>query len=144
MSEIRLPSMNRIMITGRLTADPNLNFTPDGVPVLKFRIASTRVYKDKSGSWKEIVTFIPVCVWRDQAERLAEVLHKGSPVFVEGRLQSRTWETEGQKKSIIEINAFKIQNLEKISKEEKETMEKEAEEKIPETENKLPEDDLPF
>jgi single-strand DNA-binding protein len=144
MSEIRLPSINRIMITGRLTADPNLNFTPDGVPVLKFRIASTRVYKDKSGSWKEVVTFIPVCVWRDQAERLAEVLHKGSPVFVEGRLQSSSWEIEGQKKSMIEITAFKIQNLEKISKEERETMEKEAEEKIPETENKLPEDDLPF
>ncbi len=144
MSEIRLPSMNRVMITGRLTADPNLNFTPDGVPVLKFRIASTRVYKDKSGSWKEIVAFIPVCIWRDQAERLAEVLHKGSPVFVEGSLQSSSWEIEGQKKSMIEINAFRIQNLERISMEEKETMEKEAEEKIPETENKPPEDDLPF
>jgi single-strand DNA-binding protein len=115
MADIRLPSVNHVLMSGRLTADPNLNFTPDGVPVLKFRIASGRMYRDKDGNWKEAVAFIPVTVWREQAERLAEVLHKGSAVFVEGRLQSRSWEVEGQRKSMIEINAWRIQNLEKSS-----------------------------
>jgi single-strand DNA-binding protein len=113
MADIKLPSINRIMISGRLTADPNLNFTPDGVPILKFRIASGRVYRDQDGNWKEAVAFIPVSVWREQAERLAEVLHKGSAVFVEGRLQSRSWEVEGQRRNMVEISAWRIQNLEK-------------------------------
>lgn len=113
MADLRLPSINRVMISGRLTADPNLNFTPDGVPILKFRIASGRMYRDQDGNWKEAVAFIPVSVWREQAERLAEVLHKGSAVFVEGRLQSRSWEVEGQRRNMVEINAWRIQNLEK-------------------------------
>ncbi|MBA7618704.1 single-stranded DNA-binding protein [candidate division WOR-3 bacterium] len=142
MSEIRLPAINLVLISGRLTADPNLNFTPDGVPVLKFRIASGRVYKDKNGNWKEAVTYIPVSVWREQAERLAEALHKGSAVYVEGRLQSRSWEVEGQKRNIVEINAWRIQNLEKITAEPKETVEEQEE--VPETEKELQDDDLPF
>lgn len=113
MADLRLPSINRVMISGRLTADPNLNFTPDGVPILKFRIASGRMYRDQDGNWKEAVAFIPVTVWREQAERLAEVLHKGSAVFIEGRLQSRSWEVEGQRRNMVEINAWRIQNLEK-------------------------------
>ncbi|MCK4235298.1 single-stranded DNA-binding protein [candidate division WOR-3 bacterium] len=154
MSEIRLPSINQILISGRLTADPNLNYTPDGVPVLKFRIASGRVYKDQSGNWKEAVSFIPVVVWREQAERLAETLHKGSAVFVEGRLQSRSWEVEGQRRSIVEITAWRIQNLEKVVVEGKETEEKETEgketegekevEEISEPEKEQQNDDLPF
>jgi single-strand DNA-binding protein len=147
MSELRLPSINRILISGRLTADPNLNYTPDGVPVLKFRIASGRVYKDQSGNWKEAVTFIPVSVWRDQAERLADVLKKGSAVFVEGRIQSRSWEVEGQRRTIVEINAWRIQNLEKGTTGGKEiessTEEKESEE-VPPTEKDKTDDDLPF
>jgi single-strand DNA-binding protein len=142
MADIRLPSINRIMISGRLTADPNLNFTPDGVPVLKFRMASGRRYRDQDGNWKEAVAFIPVSVWREQAERLAEVLHKGSAVFVEGRLQSRSWEAEGQRRSAIEINAWRIQNLEK-SAAAKEATEEEASEDTT-TQDNAEDDDLPF
>ncbi|MCK4575061.1 single-stranded DNA-binding protein [candidate division WOR-3 bacterium] len=144
MSEIRLPSINQILISGRLTADPNLNYTPDGVPVLKFRIASGRVYKDQSGNWKEAVSFIPVVVWREQAERLAETLHKGSAVFVEGRLQSRSWEVEGQRRSIVEITAWRIQNLEKVVTEGKETEGEKEVEEISEPEKEQQNDDLPF
>ncbi|OQX51610.1 MAG: hypothetical protein B5M53_10825 [Candidatus Cloacimonas sp. 4484_209] len=145
MSEIRLPSINRVLISGRLTADPNLNYTPDGVPVLKFRIASDRSYKDQSGNWTKSVTFIPVSVWREQAERLAEVLHKGSAVFIEGRLHSRSWEVEGQKRNIIEINAFKIQNLEKSVTTEEKNVVKEGPEDTKETSaGSTEDDDLPF
>lgn len=147
MSELRLPSINHVLISGRLTADPNLNYTPDGIPVLKFRIASGRVYKDKSGSWKEAVTFIQVSAWREQAERLADVLKKGSAVYVEGRLQSRSWEVEGQRRSMIEINAWRIQNLEKVSPgggvSESTGEEKEIEE-VPGPEKDQTDDDLPF
>lgn len=142
MADIRLPSINRIMISGRLTADPNLNFTPDGVPVLKFRVASGRVYRDQDGNWKEAVAFIPVSVWREQAERLAEVLHKGSAVFIEGRLQSRSWEVEGQRRSAIEINAWRIQNLEK-SAAAKDTPKEEVNENAASSDSGE-DDDLPF
>lgn len=144
MSEIKLPSINKVLITGRLTADPNLNFTPDGVPVLKFRIASNRYYRDKDGNWKEIVAFLPVSIWREKAERLAEVLHKGSAVFVEGRIQSRSWETDGQKKSMVEINAWTVQNLEKLSAEAGELSEEGEAEGSSSTEDKSTDDDLPF
>jgi len=142
MSEIRLARINSILITGRLTADPNLNFTPDGVPVLKFRIASDRSYKDKSGNWTKAVTYIPVSVWGEQAERFAETLHKGSAVFVEGRIQSKSWEQEGQKRNIVEINAYRIQNLEKGTFEPQESQEDVKTEEISKKEE--PEDDLPF
>jgi single-strand DNA-binding protein len=140
MADIRLPSVNRVLISGRLTADPNLNFTPDGVPILKFRVASGRMYRDKDGNWKEAVAFIPVSVWREQAERLAEVLHKGSAVFIEGRLQSRSWEVEGQRKSMIEINAWRIQNLEKTTASRQVSDEASTED----TGKSEEDDDLPF
>jgi single-strand DNA-binding protein len=142
MADIKLPSINRIMISGRLTADPNLNFTPDGVPILKFRIASGRVYRDQDGNWKEAVAFIPVSVWREQAERLAEVLHKGSAVYVEGRLQSRSWEVEGQRRSMVEISAWRIQNLEK-SAAAKDTVSEESDTSEASSESGE-DDDLPF
>ncbi len=143
MADIRLPSVNHILISGRLTADPSLNFTPDGVPILKFRIASGRMYRDKDGNWKEAVAFIPVTAWREQAERLAEVLHKGSAVFVEGRLQSRSWEVEGQRKSMIEINAWRIQNLEKSARAQ-DTAEDKADENEASSSSGEEDDDLPF
>ncbi len=142
MGELRLARINKILMTGRLTADPNLSYTPDGVPVLKFRIASDRSYKDKSGNWTKSVTYIPVTVWREQAERFGETLHKGSAVFVEGRLQSRSWESEGQRRNIVEISAFRIQNLEKGSFESKEGQEDLKTEEV--SEKQEPEDDLPF
>lgn len=143
MADIRLPSVNRVLISGRLTADPTLNFTPDGVPILKFRVASGRMYRDRDGNWKEAVAFIPVSVWREQAERLAEQLHKGSAVFIEGRLQSRSWEVEGQRKSMVEINAWRVQNLEKSTR-EKDAGEEKPDESEATSDSGDEDDDLPF
>lgn len=144
MSDIKLPSINRVLISGRLTAEPNLNFTPDGVPVLKFRIASSRYYKDRDGNWKEVVAFLPVSIWREKAERLADVLHKGSAVFVEGRLQSRSWEADGKRKSMVEISAWRIQNLEKTGAPGTETAKESEKSEDMNDEDKQEEDDLPF
>ena len=117
MNEYKVPNINKIMITGRLTADPDLRYLPDGRAVCHFQIASNKRYKDKNtGEWVDAPpTFIRVTTWGASAEGLGERLRKGNAVFVEGSIQSRAWETpEGQKRSVIEINAMKVQNLTRL------------------------------
>lgn len=115
--ELRLPSLNRIMIAGNLTRDPEIRYTQSGAAVANIGLASSRYYKDPkdpAGEWKEDTCFITVVAWAQLAERVGDTLKKGSPVLVEGRLQSRSWENdEGQKRSVIEIRADAIQNLER-------------------------------
>ena len=94
MANLRLHSLNDLKIVGRLTKDPELRYTTQGTPVGRFRLAVGRRFKDRnSGEWREEVAFIPCTVWRDTAERVNQRLKKGSPVFVEGRLKSRDWQT---------------------------------------------------
>jgi single-strand DNA-binding protein len=115
--ELRLPSLNRIVIAGNLTRDPEIRYTQSGAAVANLGLASSRYYKDPkdpSGEWKEDTCFVTVVAWAQLAERVGDTLKKGSPVLVEGRLQSRSWETEdGQKRNVIEIRADSIQNLER-------------------------------
>ena len=115
--ELRLPSLNRIMIAGNLTRDPEIRYTQSGAAVANIGLASSRYYKDPkdpAGEWKEDTCFVTVVAWAQLAERVGDTLKKGSPVLVEGRLQSRSWETEdGQKRSVIEIRADAIQSLER-------------------------------
>lgn len=142
MADYRVPSINMVHITGNLTGDPDLRYTPEGQPVCSFQIASNRRYKNRTtNEWQEITTFIRVVTWRQLAERLGETLRKGSAVYVEGRIQSRAWETpEGQKRSTIEIQALRVQNLNKLPGEKEET----SEEEPPEGEVKQDAKDLPF
>lgn len=113
---IRLHSLNDVKLVGRLTKDPELRYTTQGTPVCHFRIAVGRKYKDRNSSeWKEDVAFVPCSVWRESAERCGQRLKKGSPVFVEGRLKSRDWQTkEGQKRSDLEVDVQRIQFLESM------------------------------
>jgi len=97
---------------GNLTRDPELKYIPSGTAVATFTLASNRVYKMASGEKKEETCFMRIVAWGRQAELCSEYLGKGSPCFVEGRLQSRSWETpEGQKRSTIEVVAQNIQFL---------------------------------
>lgn len=116
MANLRLHSLNDVKLVGRLTRDPELRYTPQGTPVCHFRIAVSRSYKDRtSNEWKEEVAFVPCSVWRETAERCGQRLKKGSPVFVEGRLKSRDWQTkEGQKRSDLELDILRIQFLESM------------------------------
>jgi single-strand DNA-binding protein len=124
MSDIRLVSINKVLLSGRLTRDPELRYTPSGVAVMTFSLALNRRYKDQSGEWKDEVSFVNVVAWQRQAELASEYLKKGSAVFVEGRLQSRSWETsEGQKRSILEVRAERLQFLDKQKREEEELAE---------------------
>lgn len=118
MSEVKLASINKVMLSGRLTRDPELRYTPGGVAVMTFSLALNRRYKDQSGEWKEEVSFVNVVVWQKQAELASEYLKKGSAVYVEGRLQSRSWETsEGSKRSTLEVRAERLQFLDKVRRE---------------------------
>ncbi len=101
---------------GRLTADPELKYTQKGAPVCTFRVASTRRFKDReTNELKEETTYVNVVTWRRLAERVNDYLKKGSAVLIEGRLNSRSWETnEGQKRSIVEIVAYRVQFLDRM------------------------------
>ena len=117
-AEIRLPEQNTVLLTGRLTRDPELKYTGSGTAMCRFGLAVNRRYKDpKSGEWKDDTTFVNVVVWREAAERCGKVLKKGSPVHVEGRLRSYEYQDKetGAKRSGIDIEARRVQILEKSS-----------------------------
>jgi single-strand DNA-binding protein len=113
----RLPNLNRVMIVGNLTKDPELRSTTTGVPVVNFRIASNRRFKDNSGDWKEDVCYVGVVAWQKLAESCAARLKKGSAVYVEGELRSRTMDhDDGSRHSMVEIRAHHIQFLDKMER----------------------------
>jgi single-strand DNA-binding protein len=98
-----------VTITGNLTDDPDLRFTPNGHPVANFRLAVTARIKD-GDSWRDGDTsFFRINVWRQLAEHVAESLTKGDRAVVIGRLKSRSWETpEGDKRSVVEVEADEV------------------------------------
>jgi single-strand DNA-binding protein len=105
--------VNKVFLSGRLTQDPELRYTPSGVAVTTLRMAVNTTFFSKDSEKREEVCYINVTVWRKQAETCVEYLRKGSPVFVEGRLQSRNWETQdGQKRTTIEVQSDRVQFME--------------------------------
>jgi single-strand DNA-binding protein len=107
-----MPDFNRVFLMGRLTKDPELRYTAGGAPVANLRMAINRVYQSQAGEKKEEVCYVTVVVWRKQAEAAGEYLKKGDPLFVEGRLQSKSWETEDkQKRTVLEVVADRVQFL---------------------------------
>ncbi len=107
-----MASLNKVLLMGNITRDPELRYIPSGSAVTTFTIAVNRVYKLQSGEKKEETSFVRVVVWGKQAENCKEYLSKGSPIFVEGRLQSRSWDgPDGQKRNTIEVIAANIQFL---------------------------------
>jgi single-strand DNA-binding protein len=107
-----MASFNKVLLMGNLTRDPELRYVPSGTAVATFTIAVNRVYTSQAGEKKEEVAFIKIVVWGRRAEVCGEYLSKGSPVFVEGRLQSRSWEgQDGQKRSTMEVIADNVQFL---------------------------------
>lgn len=107
-----MASLNKVFLIGNLTRDPELRYTPSGTAVVNLRLAVNRRYKDRNGENKEEVCFVTVTAWDKQAEVCNQYLSKGRPVFVEGRLQSRSWETsDGQKRNVLDIRAERIQFL---------------------------------
>ena len=107
-----MASLNKVLLIGNLTKDPELRYTPNGTAVTNLRLAVNRKFKDRNGELKEDTCFLTVTAWDKQAEICNQHLQKGRAVFVEGILQSRSWETnDGQKRSTIDVRAERIQFL---------------------------------
>lgn len=105
-------SLNKIILIGNLTADPELRYTPGGTARTRFSIAVNRQYKNASGQLQEEVTFIPIVTWGSQAENCANYLSKGRSVAVEGRLRIDSFENaDGERKRVVEVIASTVQFL---------------------------------
>ena len=106
-------NINRVTITGNLTRDPELRFTPSGVGVCELGVAVNGRRKDESGNWVDKPNFFNVVVWGKRGESCAEYLHKGSPVAVDGRLDWQSWEAKdgSGKRSVVKIVADNVQFL---------------------------------
>lgn len=108
-----MANLNKVLLIGNLTRDPELRYTPKGTAIAALGMAINRVYTTDSGEQKEEVTFVDVEVWARQAETAQKYLSKGSPLFVEGRLRLDSWEDKesGQKRNKLKIVAERIQFL---------------------------------
>ncbi len=106
-----MAALNKVFLIGNLTRNPELRYIPSGTAVCNFSMAINRTILLQSGEKREEVCFVRVIVWGKQAENVNQYLSKGSPVFVEGRLQYRSWEQEGQKRSTLEVKADRVQFL---------------------------------
>jgi single-strand DNA-binding protein len=108
-----MANLNRVLLIGNLTRDPEVRYTPKGTAVADIGIAVNRTYSGDDGEKKEEVTFIDVTLWARQAEIAQEYLKKGRQVFIEGRLQLDTWDDKqtGQKRSRLRVVAENMQML---------------------------------
>jgi len=102
-------SVNKVILVGNLGKDAELRYTPGGAAVATVRLATTERYKDKDGQWQEQTEWHTVVVWGKTAESLAEYLRKGKQIYVEGRLQTRSWDDkDGKKRYATEIRGDRI------------------------------------
>ena len=103
-------SLNKVMIIGRLGQEPELKYTPSGAPVCNFSMATTESWSDKSGQKQEKTEWHRIVVWGKLAEICNQYLWKGRQAYVEGRLQTRSWEgQDGNKRYTTEVNASNVQ-----------------------------------
>jgi single-strand DNA-binding protein len=99
-------SFNKIIIVGNLGRDPELRYTPQGIAVCSFSMATNEKKRDKSGEMQDVTTWFRVTLWRNQAENAAKYLTKGSPVYIEGRLGVEEWtDRDGNNRHTLEVQA---------------------------------------
>jgi single-strand DNA-binding protein len=101
-------SVNKVILVGNLGADPELKYTPSNRALCNLRIATTEVFKDKSGQRQEKTEWHRVTVWGDSAENCSKYLAKGRSVYVEGRLQTRSYDKDGQKHYATDVVADRV------------------------------------
>lgn len=107
-----MASINRVVLVGNLTRDPELRHTPSGTAVCSLRLAVNTRRKDETGQWVDKPNYFDVTVWGAQGERCAQYLAKGRPVGVDGRLEWREWEAQdGAKRQAVEVVAESVQFL---------------------------------
>lgn len=113
-----MASVNKVIIVGNLTRDPELRYTPKGTACCEIGLAVNRKYKPEGGAVREEVTFLDVVIWDKRAEVVTKYLKKGAGIYIEGRLQMDSWEDKvtGQKRSKIRIVAEDFQFIDRAPK----------------------------
>jgi single-strand DNA-binding protein len=107
-----MADLNRVILAGRLTRDPEVRYTPSGTAVADLGVAISDAYRNRAGEIVEQTCFVDVVVWGRQAETTGEYLSKGSPLLIEGRLQLDQWENQqGEKRSKLRVKADRVQFL---------------------------------
>src|SRR4249919_2416399 len=105
-------NINRVVLVGNLTRDPELRHTPSGTPVCSLRLAVNTRRKDETGQWTDKPNYFDITVWGQQGENCAQYLAKGRPVAIDGRLEWREWEAQdGTKRQAVEVVADSVQFL---------------------------------
>lgn len=120
-------SLNQVILMGNLTRNPELRTTPSGQNVVSFSLALNRSYRDSSGEWQEATDYVDIVAWGPLAERVAQYMTKGRRCIVQGRLQSRSWEQEGQKRSKVEVLANDVTFLDSRGPADSENVSQESE-----------------
>ena len=115
-------SLNKAIIIGNLTRDPELRYTPNGNAVCSFSVATNSSWKDAEGNVKEIAEFHNIVTWNKLAEICSQILKTGMKVYVEGEIRTRSWEKEGVKHQKTEIRASDMKVLSPLSKPEEENI----------------------
>lgn len=105
-------TLNKVMLIGNVGKDPDIHFTPSGVKVAQFRMATTETWKDKEGAIQEHTDWHTIIAWRGLADVVEKLIHRGSRVYIEGKIQSRSFDDkEGHKRYVTEIVAENLLNL---------------------------------
>jgi len=116
-----MAALNKVFLIGNLTRDPELRYIPGGAAVTTFGLAISYNYKTQTDEKRQEVCFVKIVTWGRQAETCSQYLSKGRPVFVEGRLQYRSWEDQdGKKRNTLEVRADRVQFLGSVRKEQAE------------------------
>jgi single-strand DNA-binding protein len=111
-----MAGLNKVMIIGNLGADPEMRYTADGTALTNFRVAASRTYSSPDGERKEETEWFSVVTWRKLAEQCSQFLQKGRKVYVEGRIQTRSWDTpEGERKYRTEVIADRVMFLDRAA-----------------------------
>ena len=114
MSSLNMPNINQVALSGRLVQDPDFRFVENGAARPRGRIAVNRSYRDRNEEWQQETSFFDIVLWQKAAETFSQRLHKGTPIFATGRLQSHSWrDDEDQPHSRIEVQVRNLQILEK-------------------------------
>ncbi|MFQ5669896.1 MAG: single-stranded DNA-binding protein [Acidobacteriota bacterium] len=139
-----MASVNRVFLLGNLGRDPELRYTQSQTPVCNLSLATNEVWTDKNGEKQERTEWHRVVVWGKQGEQVSKYLHKGSQIFVEGSLSTRSWEDrEGQKKYMTEVRAQSVRFLDRRG-EGAQASQFDGGEPFAGKDTKYPDDDIPF
>ena len=138
--------VNKVILIGRLGADPEIRYTPSGAEVATFRMATSESWTNKSGEKEERTEWHRIVAWRGLAKICGEYLSKGKLVYIEGRLRTRSWEDrDGNKRSTTEIEATEMKMLGGIGEQKGKDKDKEAEGDFsPPPQKDKDEEDIPF